>query len=72
MTTDNQDDPIQGDLHATMNALASFLHNAVAPHAFALLVFDHDTGRANYISNAKREEMIAAMKDFLGRQPKGN
>lgn len=67
------DDPIQASLHGAMNALGEIVDLAVAPNGWAVLVFDRDTGRANYISNCNREEMIAAMKDFIARnEPKVN
>jgi hypothetical protein len=52
-----------------MNKLAAELDKILKPAGFALLVFDFgDHTRVNYISNAKREDMIGAMKAFLDRQ----
>ena len=59
--------PIQPDLHGTMNALAEALKKLLEPYGFALLVFPMSTpkGRMNYISNAKRADMLVAMKEFI-------
>jgi len=73
-------DKIQQDLYQPMNNLAQILKELLKPYGFALLVFptNTDDGRMNYISSARREDMIVAMKEFIARnegnfhdQPKG-
>lgn len=69
-------DPIQARYRAHMNDLAARLDAEFNPPprarsvGFALLVFEFgktDGGRVNYISNGAREDMIAAMKEWLAR-----
>lgn len=63
--------PIQPDLVEKMNAIGKALSQIFHPYGFALLVFPKNsaepTDRMNYISNAKREDMIVAMKEFIGK-----
>ncbi len=68
--------PIQPDLHAIMNDLAHGLDMIFNPdpknrqNGFALLVFPFQPSlknRANYISNALRADMLAALKEFIAR-----
>lgn len=64
-------DPIEPK-HRDLIALArllnkSFNQSGVKKTGFALLVFDlnrHD-GPMNYISNAQRDDMLTAMKEFI-------
>lgn len=59
-------DPIPPELINTMQAVADLLKDVFEPLGFTLLVFDMgDSGRMNYISSAKREDMITAMKEFI-------
>ena len=61
-------DPIQEDLRKVMNELGKVLADGLKPYGFALLVFPFGHGeqhRMNYISNASREGMIAALKELL-------
>lgn len=59
--------PIEAKHHADMNAVADYLKAVFRGHGFALLVFDfHGVGRMNYISNANRDDMLAAMNEFIG------
>lgn len=74
-------DPIEPEFHAMMNDIAAGLDDAFNGEAlpglprtrkvgFALFAFnfgDYGGGRVNYISNASREDMIAAMKEWLAR-----
>lgn len=75
-------EPIQSAYRASMNDLARDLDehfNGPAPApprvrnrnvGFALFVFEFgkvEGGRVNYISNAGREDMIAAVKEWLAR-----
>jgi hypothetical protein len=51
-----------------MNNIARLLAKAFKGFGFTLLVFDFNAlngGRMNYISNAQRPDMIAAMKEFI-------
>lgn len=68
MTQPDELQPIVAGLVKQMNSLASVIDTTVKPHGFALLVFPlGHPGRVNYISNAKREDMIACMKEFIAR-----
>ncbi len=71
-------DPIDPAFRAKMNALAKHLDGFFNGTAvtdsrkvgFALFMFEFekfDGGRVNYISNADRENMIAAVKEWLAR-----
>lgn len=63
-------DPIDPKVREVMNGIGDLLGKQFKPHGcgFALLVFDFgDKGRMNYISNGTREDMIAAMKEFIAR-----
>ena len=53
---------------ATMTALADVIRENIAPHLFALLVFTKDPddgGRTNYVSNCRRDDICAAMAEFI-------
>ncbi|HEX3163104.1 MAG TPA: hypothetical protein VHQ92_11055 [Pseudolabrys sp.] len=50
-----------------MNALAEAPSDLFAGSVFVLMVFDPDNPRANYISNGTREQMLAAMAEFIER-----
>lgn len=69
-------DPIQQKYRALMNATAEGLDKIFNGDAqpkkvgFVLLSFEFDKvegGRVNYISNADRADMIAAIKEWLAR-----
>ena len=69
-----RDDPRHGpmdeNIRATANRIAGVLGGAFPPdYGFALLIFglDGSEGRMNYISNARREDMIAALHELLAR-----
>jgi hypothetical protein len=66
--------PLPDDLNKIMNDIGKILADVVKPKGFALLVFDlGNDGNMNYISNANRDDMITAMKEFIavheGRKP---
>lgn len=64
------DDPIDPKVRELMNKLASGLSSVLKPWGFALLVFPMNepiNGRINYISNARREDMVVALKELLAR-----
>lgn len=79
----SQEEPIQEQYIEQMNALAAAIDHLFNGDAcfsaasgkgdekqvgFALLVFPfHAVGRCNYISNANREDMLLAMKEFIAR-----
>jgi hypothetical protein len=50
-----------------MNDVASVMANIFKSYGFAIFVFpcNGDRGRMNYISNAEREDMVAALKEFI-------
>lgn len=68
-------EPIQPQFRAAMNEIAEALDdifNGAGERkvGFVLLSFEFgktDGGRVNYISNGERCDMIAAMREFLGR-----
>jgi len=69
----SEDDPIELGLHQTMNAVAEAMAQTFPGLCFALFVFTPDDPRANYISNAKRQDMLAVMREFIDRnQNKAN
>ena len=68
--------PIVPKFKTFMNELARSLDDTLNPDptnretGFAILFFPFggpDGGRVNYISNGRREDMIAAMKEWLAR-----
>ena len=67
-------DPIAPKYREQMNDLARALDRALNPNparktlGFALFIFEFNApGRANYISNANRADMITAMKETHAR-----
>jgi hypothetical protein len=63
-------DPIDSQYRDLMNALAVGLSEVLGGLGFALLVFEHgnaNNGRVNYIGNSNRDDMIAAMREFIAR-----
>jgi hypothetical protein len=72
------DAPIEPELHGTMNALAHGLDEIIngkdtepkdKKFGFCLMVFPFAgfDGRANYVSNAKREDVVTLLKEQLAR-----
>lgn len=70
--------PAQDQYRAILDALAKGIDEIVNAGAtkpedklgFALLMFpfgEKPDGRINYISNAQREDMLVAMKEFISR-----
>jgi hypothetical protein len=70
--------PIEDGMYQTMNNIGQLLGGAIDEAAkaihrrygFALFVFpldEGDDGRMNYISNASRGDMLAALKEFIAR-----
>lgn len=70
--------PIQPDAHKPMNKLARDIDRGLNGKAkgsakrygFILLVAEFgkiEGGRVNYISNGEREDMIAMLREYLGR-----
>lgn len=63
-------DPIDPKVREAMQGIGKILGDLFKPAncGFALLVFDFgDAGRMNYISNGRREDMLASMKEFIAR-----
>lgn len=60
---------IEPGMAEIMNATASSLAKIFPGMAFALFVFPPDSpdGRANYISNASRGEMVKVLEEFTTR-----
>lgn len=56
-----------------MQFLAGYIAKRLGKkYGFCLLVFDFgETGRMNYVSNAKREDMIPAIKEFIEKTEEG-
>ena len=74
MTERLGDQPIEPKLEEMMNALARGLNDVLngagpAKNGFCLMVFPFDgfEGRANYISNAHRADVIVLLKEQLAR-----
>jgi hypothetical protein len=71
------DAPIEPNLHQMMNALARGINDILNGDAkpenrkngFVLLVFPFEghEGRCNYISNAKRDDIVTLMKEQIKR-----
>lgn len=64
--------PIERPLREVMNDIGHMIGSAVkqkGEYGFVLLVFGFGTrkGRMNYISNARREDMIVALKELVAR-----
>jgi len=64
--------PIEPKYVSVLQTLGRDLNKLLNPDGvkrvgFAVLMFDLNTseGRMNYISNAQREDMVTAMKEFL-------
>jgi hypothetical protein len=71
-----QEQPIESKIKQTANGIAAAIDEALNPDGkkewgFALLMFrlgdNREGDRMNYISNAKRDGMLAAMKEFIAR-----
>ena len=63
-------EPISPEYRAMMNRLADALSKAFPGTGFVLLQFPFggpDKARVNYISNANREDMLAALKEITAR-----
>jgi hypothetical protein len=70
-----KEQPIEEKMRQVMNDIGHVIGREIKKsgerYGFALLVFPmgenepHD--RMNYISNARREDMLAAMKEFIAR-----
>lgn len=59
-------DPLPAELIEMMNKTGQALNDLFAPLGFTLFVFDKgNDGRMNYISNADRNDMIVALKEFI-------
>jgi hypothetical protein len=72
----DKEQPIQEEYQASMRVLAKVLDDYLNPDGekktgFALLVFPfgqpNGKHRANYISNARREDMLDSMREFIAR-----
>lgn len=62
--------PIDEGVRATANEIAGLISRVLPPeYGFALLIFGmgESDGRMNYISNAERPTMIAALHELLAR-----
>lgn len=68
-TMPNPDDYLRPDVREAANTFASVIDSMLpAGKGFALLIFDFgENGHMNWISNAEREDMIKAMKEFVAR-----
>ena len=57
---------IPPELRERMNDIGGLLDDVFDGKGFALLVFDFGPdGMMNYISNAERDDMLAAMREFI-------
>ena len=57
------------EVKASGEKLADIIASALPPnHGFALLIFEFgDSGNLSWISNARRDDMLATRKDFIAR-----
>lgn len=62
--------PIEGKHYDLMNGLGKILEDAFPGNGFALLIFPfgEEPGRLNYISNAKREDMLVTIQAWIDAQ----
>jgi hypothetical protein len=60
-------EPIEDKYRDSMNEIGRVLAAALDGAGFCLLVFGRNTdkGRMNYISNANRQDMLTALKEFI-------
>ena len=63
-------DKVSADLEASMQALGDIIRDTIAPRAYCLLVFGPDgVGKAGdelaYVSNANRDDICEAMRQFI-------
>jgi hypothetical protein len=65
--------PIEEKHYETMRAVADALNEFFAGYGFVLLVFEmtnpgempKEDARMNYVSNSRRDDVLAAMKEFI-------
>lgn len=59
--------PVEKEVAQTMQALGEMMAGALPKdYGFTLLIFKKgDEGRMNYISNARREDMLSALKELI-------
>ncbi len=64
---------MQPEVKASGEHLAEVISDMIPPsHGFALLIFDMgEGGHISYISNARREDMLEAMAEFIGKHADG-
>jgi hypothetical protein len=68
---DSTHGPIEKKHAALMNAVASALQDTFKGYGFVLFVFDHNTqGRANYISNSERVDVVKTLQQFVQHETK--
>lgn len=61
-------DPIEQAHREAMQAIMTALAELFPGMGIALMVFDFgEKGRMNYISNASREDMLIALKEFIAK-----
>lgn len=74
--TQDKEEPIEEKYKSMMYEVATLINNIFNPDGikttgFALLVFPfeqpNNEHKANYLSNAIREDMLATMKEFIAR-----
>ncbi len=62
-------DHVQPELEDSMQNLGKVLDDVLEPLGYALLVFDQDEAdegaTLNYVSNCLRDEIVAAMRQFI-------
>lgn len=67
---DPRHDPMDEEIRRVANDIGARIGSALPPnYGFALLIFGtgESEGRMNYISNADRDEMVAALKELIAR-----
>jgi len=62
-------DPLEEKISEVMQSIGGTIDTAItsvaSKYGFALFVFELGGGRLNFVSNADRKSLIAAMKEFI-------
>jgi len=70
-----REEPIPANIRELMNDIGNIIGRVIQKqvnkgeekYGFALFMFDFKPGRISYISNANREDMLAALKEFIAK-----
>ena len=65
---DNDHQPIEPHHYQAMLGLGQAIKELFPDRGWCILMFDwQQPNRMNYLSNARRQDMIAALKEFIAR-----